>query len=143
MYNDPHRYDDMLELAHPTPRCRPRMSALSRAAQFSPFAALTGYDGQIRAAHHRRCNPISLSDEEQAPINALLSTLKKHDRVSITYFFPDPGTDGSGGTAEGEYRSVSGEVQYIAPAYRSLRLGGANWWVDIPFADIIAIHRTA
>ena len=44
---DPHRYDDLLELPHPQSRRHPRMDALARAAQFSPFAALTGFDDMI------------------------------------------------------------------------------------------------
>ena len=41
--DDPHRYDDMINLPHPDPKSHPRMSLYNRAAQFSPFAALTGY----------------------------------------------------------------------------------------------------
>ncbi|MCQ2510480.1 MAG: hypothetical protein MJ116_08480 [Lachnospiraceae bacterium] len=50
---DPHRYDDMLYMEHPTSRTHPRMSLLNRAAQFSPFAALTGYEDQIRDTQDR------------------------------------------------------------------------------------------
>ena len=38
------RYDDMIYMQNPTPTCKPRMSLYERAAQFSPFAALTGYE---------------------------------------------------------------------------------------------------
>lgn len=46
--NDEHKYDDIINLEHPTSRRHPRMSIQARAAQFAPFAALTGYDEIIR-----------------------------------------------------------------------------------------------
>lgn len=42
------RYDDIINLSHPTSKKHPRMSMINRAAQFSPFAALTGYDDAIQ-----------------------------------------------------------------------------------------------
>lgn len=42
------RYDDIINLPHPTSKKHPRMSMINRAAQFSPFAALTGYDDAIQ-----------------------------------------------------------------------------------------------
>ena len=42
--DDPHRYDDIIHLPHHVSETRPRMSRASRAVQFAPFAALTGYD---------------------------------------------------------------------------------------------------
>lgn len=44
---DEHRYDDIIELEHPTSKRHPRMSMTDRAAQFSAFAALTGYGEMI------------------------------------------------------------------------------------------------
>jgi len=41
---DEHKYDDIINLPHPTSKKHPRMAVLDRAAQFSPFAALTGYE---------------------------------------------------------------------------------------------------
>lgn len=140
---DPHRYDDMLYLEHPTSKSHPRMSALNRAAQFSPFAALTGYEGQIKDAQHMRCNRILLSEEEKAPIHTCLSSLKKHDSVILSYFVEDPGTDGSGGMAEGEYQETAGEVLQIDLAYQTLRVGSKEWWVDIHFEDILTIRKDA
>lgn len=141
-YEDPHRYDDMLELEHPTSKKHPRMSALNRAAQFSPFAALVGYEGQIRDAQHIRCNRMLLSEEEKAPINQILSKIRKRDQVCVTYFAEDPGTDGSGGMAEGEYLEREGEVLSIDSAYKTLRIGGRDWWVEMAFEDILVIEFT-
>lgn len=47
---DPHRYDDMLEMPHHRSVKRPHMSEENRAAQFAPFAALTGFEEQIDEA---------------------------------------------------------------------------------------------
>lgn len=41
---DEHKYDDIINLSHPTSKKYSRMAVLDRAAQFSPFAALTGYE---------------------------------------------------------------------------------------------------
>lgn len=42
--NDPHRYDDMLKMKRPVSKNHPRMPQIERAAQFKPFAALSGYE---------------------------------------------------------------------------------------------------
>lgn len=44
---DPHRYDDMLDLPHPVSKKHKQMPLLDRAAQFAPFAALSGYGEQV------------------------------------------------------------------------------------------------
>ncbi len=51
--DDPHRYDDILYLPHHESPNRPRMSRVDRAAQFAPFAALTGYDAVIEETARR------------------------------------------------------------------------------------------
>lgn len=45
--DDPHRYDDIIHMPHHVSETRPRMSRRDRAAQFAPFAALTGYEAVI------------------------------------------------------------------------------------------------
>ncbi len=130
------RYDDIINLPHHVSSKRPQMSLLNRAAQFSPFAALTGYEDQIASAGHRRCNRILLSEEEKDRINKTLSGLKKHDLISVTYFYEDPGTDGAGGFAEGEYRTLKGNILSILPAYRKLRIEDDGHWTEISFEDI-------
>ena len=47
MNKDPHRYDDMLEMPHPVSEKHAPMSLYNRAAQFSPFAALTGFEESV------------------------------------------------------------------------------------------------
>ena len=69
MSNDfEHRYDDIITLPHPDPDPvrHPRMSRAERAAQFAPFAALTGFDGVIEktADQHIADQPEMYGDEE-------------------------------------------------------------------------------
>ena len=45
---DEHKYDDIIHLPHPVSLKHPRMAAIDRAAQFSPFAALTGYENALK-----------------------------------------------------------------------------------------------
>ena len=62
-----HRYDDIIDLPHPTSKRHPRMSLADRAAQFAPFAALTGFDGVIdKTARRINAGPVpSEFDEDQ------------------------------------------------------------------------------
>ncbi len=63
---DTHKYDDIIELEHPTSRTHPRMSAIDRAAQFAPFAALTGYHEMIAdttVRHNEEPAPDDFYDE--------------------------------------------------------------------------------
>ena len=68
-------YGDILYLPHPVSTKHPRMSAYDRAAQFSPFAALTGYGDVIRRANLKTDRKIDLTDEEERAINAALHDL--------------------------------------------------------------------
>ena len=55
---DPHRYDDMLDLPHPVSKKHQQMALLDRAAQFAPFAALTGYGEQVEDTAKTACERI-------------------------------------------------------------------------------------
>lgn len=138
---DSHPYDDILYAPRHVSNRRAPMPLLSRAAIFAPYAALTGFESQISAARHHRCNRISPTDEQSASINAVLRSLKKHDNVSVTYFLDDPGSDGKGGIAEGEYIDITGKVLNIIPAYQTLRVGNHTNWADISFYDIFEICK--
>lgn len=139
---NPHRYDDMLELPHPISRKHPPMNPISRAAQFSPFAALTGFDDEIASTWHHRCSRIQLSDEEMAEVNRVLGTVRRGDSVTITFFHSDPGTDGSGGFAEGEYWTLSGQITRMDSIFRNMRIDTAGEFLDIDFQDILVIRKT-
>ena len=137
---DPHRYDDMLDMPRHISQKHLPMNRLTRAAIFSPFAALTGFDGKILDAQHKRCNRILLSDDEMAPINAVLNELQKGDSVEVTYFVYDPGTDGAGGFADGKYLTISGVVTKLEAAFHAFRVTTEDSWVDLKFEDILSIQ---
>ena len=118
------------------------MALQDRAKIFSPFAALRGHGDAVEDMQHIRCDKIHLSESELLPINECLSQLQKQDIVQITYFFYDPGPDGSGSTAEGEYFTVSGAILQLDPAYKKLRIQADNHvgWIEISFEDILKIQ---
>ena len=68
------KYDDIIDLPHPEPQTHPRMPMRDRAAQFAPFAALTGYDAAIR-------ENARLTQERIAPAEAELAALDRRFRL--------------------------------------------------------------
>ena len=90
---DSHRYDDIINLPNPTSKKHPRMSLYDRAAQFSPFAALTGHEAAIKETARQTDEKLMLSDEVIAELNEKLNliaeTIGTQQRVRITYFVPD------------------------------------------------------
>lgn len=108
---DPHRYDDMLDLPHHRSSTRPHMSISNRAAQFSPFAALTGYDDEIRETARLTDEKIELADNEKERLNEKLRIIAEHldqrPTVSITHFVPDSKKTG------GIYATITGVVKKI------------------------------
>ena len=93
-----HRYDDVINRQHPTSKKHPRMSNMNRAAQFAPFAALTGYEESIEESARLTDRKIELSEYEIEELNTRLYFIKEHikdrPKVTITYFQPDGRKDG-------------------------------------------------
>ena len=103
-----HAYDDIIHLPHPEPKRHPRMSMEARAAQFAPFAALTGHQEVLaEAARYTELNP-GLDDQQCAElnrrVNILLDRLEEHPMVLFTLFEEDGRKNG------GRYREVKGIV---------------------------------
>lgn len=87
------KYEDILDLPHPEHKGHPKMSMTNRAAQFSPFAALTGFDNVIREAEQRLEPRIQLQEDAQNALNDALMKLRVRPagvRVRVTYFEGDP-----------------------------------------------------
>jgi len=105
------KYDDIIDLPHPTSQNHSRMSLHDRAAQFSPFAALTGHHAAIAETGRLTDQRIELDESEIARVDAELQHLQEllpeRPTVSITYFVPDERKTG------GSYRTVTGEVKRI------------------------------
>ena len=93
-----HEYDDIIDLPPHKSLNRKQMSNYDRAAQFAPFAALTGYGDMIQETSRIVSSEIELSDNQIDELNFKLSTLKEHldtqPQVSITYFVPDEKKEG-------------------------------------------------
>ena len=105
------QYDDIIRLLHPDSSKHPRISLYDRAAQFSPFAALTGHSAAIAETGRLTDQRIELDESEIARVDAELQHLQEllPDRptVSITYFVPDERKSG------GSYRTITSEVKRI------------------------------
>lgn len=119
--NISNRYDDIINLPRPESK-HPHMSNADRAKIFSPFAALKGHTETIRQKEILRVNKIDLSDEMAASLNEKLALLEKGQIITVTYFFSDPGPDGSGGTAEGMYVTLSGIIKRLDSISRILEI---------------------
>lgn len=115
-----HRYDDMLDLPRPVSAKHPPMSRAERAAQFSPFKALTGYDDEVTEAARLTGGRIELDDALADMLNAKIQILRdeiqNHPELSITFFVPD------GRKAGGEYMTIEGIVRRIDDVDRNLYL---------------------
>ena len=90
---DEHSYDDIINLPNPTSKNHPRMSLHDRAAQFAPFAALTGHDAAIKETARLTDERLELSDEVIMKLNDQLNMIRDNigteQEISITYFVPD------------------------------------------------------
>ena len=108
---DLHNYDDIIDLPHHVSPNRRRMSNLERGAQFSPFAALTGYEAAVEEAARSTDGKKELTEEMKAIIDAKIQAISEHPdaepEVTITYFKPDERKEG------GAYVRVTGAVKEI------------------------------
>lgn len=108
-------YEDIINLPHPAPARRPRMAAAGRAAQFSPFAALTGYEAQVKEAARLTDRKIELTEEEKGVLDAKLRRLTAAGGEAVfTWFLPDSRKEGGAYTAEaGTVRRVDGLARTV------------------------------
>lgn len=129
-----HQYDDIISLPHHVSQTRPRMSMTDRAAQFSPFAALTGYDAAIQETGRLTEQRIELTEDSRAELDRkqqlLAERLSEHPEVSVTYFVPDQRKHG------GAYVTATGKVSTIDSYQRLLVLNDDLW---IPLDEITAL----
>lgn len=127
------RYDDIIDLPHPVSQRHTQMPLADRAAQFSPFAALTGLDAALQETARLTDQRITLDEYEQAELDKTLQTLREaaplHPAVQITYFQPDARKAG------GQYVTSVGHVKRIAEYEQQLILTEGT---SIPLAEIIA-----
>ena len=109
--NDEHKYDDIIHLPHPVSCNHPQMSSLERAAQFSPFAALTGHDAAIRETARLTEEKSELDENRKEMLDERLQMIRENlseePEITFTYFKPDEKKSG------GAYLTVIGKVKKI------------------------------
>lgn len=93
-----HRYDDIINLPHHVSAARPQMPMHDRAAQFSPFAALTGYDDAVEETARLTDEQTELSEDAQNRLDEMLrliaDRIDEQPEIEVTYFVADELKDG-------------------------------------------------
>ena len=127
-------YGDIIDRPHHVSRTRPQMSRLNRAAQFSPFAALTGYDDLVRESARITGHKVELSEDDVNILNDKLRLIQENlselPVISVVYFVPDALKSG------GEYKELVGRALKIKPLEQVLIMDDGT---EISFDDIISL----
>ena len=135
MEKQPHPYEDILHLPHHVSKERPHMSMLDRAAQFSPFAALVGYEDIIDETARLTTPERELDEVEKAELDRRVGILAAHlgekPVVTVEYFVPDTLKSG------GAYESKTGALVRISPVRKTLTLADGT---AIRFDDVAGIE---
>lgn len=128
-------YDDIINLPHHVSKTRPRMPVADRAAQFAPFAALTGYEAAVKETARQTGKRLELDEYVKEALNEKLriiaDRLEGCPEISITYFLPD--SNKAGGT----YVTATGLVKKI-DAYKQIVVMADG--IKIPIEEISEIH---
>ena len=118
------KYDDIINLPRYISEKRAKMSLYDRAAQFSPFAALTGYDAAVMEAARITERQVELSDDSRVELdriqNLLESIIDTEPMVTVTYFIRD------GRKTGGEYRTVRSRLTRIDNTAGCIRLSNGD-----------------
>lgn len=129
------QYDDIIRLPHHVSKTRPQMSMLDRAAQFSPFAALTGYDDAIKETGRLTDAKAEIGDEERDRLDRkqqyLQEIIADRPEITVTYFVPDEKKAG------GSYTSHTGNLKRIDYFERLFVLTDGT---KIPLDEIVDIE---
>ena len=124
------KYEDIIDLPHPEQKKHQRMTLENRAAQFSPFAALTGHNEAIKETERLTDRKIELEEDAIADINRTLIWIKDNinnkPEVVVTYFVPD-------------YRKTGGK--YITSTVNIVKVDELNNCIITSDYTKIAIHN--
>ena len=126
-------YEDIVNLPHPQSGRHTQMPLESRAAQFAPFAALTGHSDAIAETARRTATFTELSTDQQLDLSRRLTyalSFPDPPSITITYFRPDARKDG------GAYITVTGTIKKLEPDYNLLTLTDGT---QIPLTAITAL----
>lgn len=126
-------YEDIIYLSHHVSTKRPQMSLHDRAAQFAPFAALTGHEEAVKETARLTDNRIELDENEIQLLDQKLQYLEaqlEQPDIDITYFLPDQRKSG------GEYIEVQGRIKRIDRYNHRLQMEDET---TIPIEDILKV----
>ena len=128
------KYDDIIDLPHHVSKTRNPMSLYNRAAQFAPFAALTGYDDAIEETARLTETKVELSDELKndlnQKINFIKNNIKVHPEITIKYFVLDNKKSG------GIYKSLTSIIKKVDDFNKCFIFADNT---NVYFDDIISI----
>lgn len=127
-------YDDILYLPYPTSKTHPRMSRQDRAAQFSPFAALTGYEAVVKETARLTDERPTLTEDEVAELDTRLRLAVELDaEITVTWFRPDARKDG------GSYVTSTGRIRKVDELERVLTMDNGT---RIPIQEVTDVSGT-
>lgn len=111
-------YDDIIHLPHHQSERRAHMPRRDRAAQFAPFAALTGFGAMVEEGARRTGTRVELSETRKEELDAVLRCAREREQpfAELTYFVEDGRKDG------GAYVTKTGNIRKIDTITRELEL---------------------
>ena len=132
--NDEHKYDDIINLEHHVSKTHKQMSIEERSAQFAPFAALTGYEDEVKETERITERMIEITEDIRSildeKIHLIQNRIVEQPEVTITYFIADSNKQG------GKYQTINGKVKKIDDYKKRIILTNNT---DILIKDIIEI----
>ena len=132
-----HKYDDIIDLPHHVSETRAHMPMHDRAAQFSPFAALTGYSAAIEETARLTEPRRELTEEQKLLIDRRLRDLqlriKAEPALTVVYFQPDSRKAG------GAYLSIRGRLKRVDEYAGVLELTDGT---QIPLRDLLSLDES-
>lgn len=133
--SEENKYDDILYLPHPVSARHPQMPLADRAAQFSPFAALTGHEAAIRETARLTKERVELDESRKEILDERLQMIRENlsekPEVTFTYFQPDERKSG------GAYLTVTGRVKKMDGYERRILLEDGT---VVPLEELIDIE---
>ena len=132
------RYDDIINLPHHVSSTHPQMSMHDRAAQFSPFSALTGHSDAVKETARLTDEKTELTEDEISALNQKLNYLTEHaeerPEIAVEYFVPDERKSGVA------YITITGNFRRIDEYSQSIIMISGE---EIPIKDILVISFTS
>lgn len=128
-------YDDIINLPRHVSSKRKKMSKLDRAAQFAPFAALTGHEEAVKESARLTEKRVELGEHAKQALNQklriVIERLEDLPQVSIRYFIPDANKAG------GQYVTVTGSIKKVDEYQRIFIMTDG---VKIPIEEVVEME---